>query len=158
MCMELNYENSHSKGLVDIAYLAIGDKMIVNKTFIDEDNGYEELKNFSHFDAELYIRYDSEDGNSKPMTMLLTYDDIDNWDLSFQKQLTDMSNMDLNEELYECIFEMMLDAMTNCGFHDTCVSDLIFEAIETNPTFFQRTTDFMMHQPTNDDLHPWYDT
>jgi hypothetical protein len=87
MCMELMYENSPSKGLVDIAYLAVDDKMLVNKTVENEWGGAD---NFSFFDNEIWLKVHT--GSDKILTALITYDDTVEWETSLQKVIVDLGN------------------------------------------------------------------
>jgi allophanate hydrolase subunit 1 len=155
--MELIYDNSQSKGMVDIAYLAIDDKMLVNKMYLDSDGVY--TKTYSHYDNELWLRFESKDKESNTMmTLLLTYDDTDEWDTSLMKELTNLHNEELFEELYDNEYTMIFDAIFACGFNDTYIGDMIEKSIQENAIVFSRECDFMMWLPSKNELHPLYDT
>lgn len=152
MSTESKYKNSESDCLVDIAYLAVNDKVLVNKTYTNEDN---ELENVSHFDTQLWVSFHGKEDSK--MTVLLTYDDTEEYDSSLQKALTDLSNEDLSEELVQNVFEMLLDALAVSGFNGTYISDLIDDFILYSETVYIRTIDFSMHSP-EDNIHPMCDT
>ena len=159
MCLELMYENSTSRGLVDFSYLAIDDKMIVDKSHIspkDYDSEYVETHG-GFFNAYLLFKLDDSD-NKTILTALLNYDDLVEWEGSLQQILTNLSNDGLIEALNENIMTMFIDAMHNAGFCGTYVGDLIESALMKGHCWFCRTTDFQMHEASSDDLHPGFDT
>lgn len=152
MSTESKYKNSESDLLVDIVYLAVNDKVLVNKIYTSEDD---ELENFSYFDIQLWVSFHGE--KDSKMTVLLTYSDTEEYEASLQKALTDLSNEDLGEELVQNVFEMFSDALTIHGFNGTYISDLIDDFMEKHETVYIRTIDFSMHSP-EDCIHPMYDT
>ncbi|MHB8098023.1 MAG: hypothetical protein ACYDD5_00325 [Sulfuricurvum sp.] len=152
MSTESKYKNSESDLLVDIVYLAVNDKVLVNKIYTSEDD---ELENFSYFDTQLWVSFHGE--KDSKMTVLLTYSDTEEYEASLQKDLTDLSNEDLSEELVQNVFEMFSDALTIHGFNGTYISDLIDDFILYSETVYIRTIDFSMHSP-EDNIHPMYDT
>jgi hypothetical protein len=125
MCMELMYENSPSKGLVDIAYLAVDDKMLVNKTIENEWGGAD---NFSFFDNEIWLRVHTD--SDKILTALITYNDTDEWETSLQKVIVDLGNNDFHIEAIDNVLDMFLDGLGVNGLIGTQTSDLVFEVLQ----------------------------
>lgn len=159
MCLEMIYRNSPSEYMVDYAYLAVKDKMIVNKVFEDE-NSINGIYYGGHFPDEGYVWVRIEDKNSEPLlTALINYSDIEEYEGSLCQQLTSLSNEELFDELTDNIVEMIIDADIISGFSRTYIGKLIEEAFnEDGSCIFIRTVDFGMHLPSYDDLHPFYDT
>ena len=158
MCLELNYRNSSSNCLVDFSYLAVKDKMIVNKVFEDDDimNGI----NYGGYYPEgyLWIRFENKD-KEPVLTALINYAYSEEWEGSLQQALTNISNEEeLQEETIDNIVEMFRDAIDFSGFSGTYIGELIDEAVPEIETIFYRVVDFGMHLPSYDDLHPYYDT
>jgi len=67
------YSESKSNGLVDIAYLAVDDMILVDKTQRDE---FGLANTFSPFDNEVWMRF-SDKEDEPMMTVLFTYHDAD---------------------------------------------------------------------------------
>jgi hypothetical protein len=165
MCLELIYENSANRGMIDFSYLAIDDKMIINKSYTKQnDNGNDYIETHSGiFNSHLLFKMDDE--NSKTvLTALLNYedvefgDDFENWNNTLAGQLTYLINNDLNQELLDNVFEMFFDAFHNAGFCNTYISNLIEDVMKKTKMYYCRTVDFQMHEPSNEDLHPGFDT
>ncbi len=55
MCLDLVYRNSRTEYLVDFSYLAINDKMLINKVFEDE-NGMNGVNYGGLFDSYLWLK------------------------------------------------------------------------------------------------------
>ena len=164
MCLELLYENSPNRGIIDFAYLAIDDKMIVNKSYNspnEYDNDHIETHG-GYYNSHIQVKFGV--GDTTIMTALLNFEDINlddfekSWDLSLTKALTDLSNDDLSEELFDNVLTMFNDACYNAGFYGTYIGELIDSALNNTESFYCRTVDFQMHEPSNEDLHPGFDT
>jgi hypothetical protein len=153
MCLELIYQNSQHAGVVDFSYLAINEKIIVNKT----NYGDEENPHGGFFNSHLWVQWNNENSNIV-ITALLNYDDNNEWDNSLQKQLVDLQNNDCSKEVVDNIIDMVCDALHNSGFLGTYVGDLFDEAQTNCEMIYFRTVDFLMHEPSNEDKHPGYDT
>ena len=158
MCLELIYENSESKNMVSYSYLAVEDKMIINKVFEDEDsiNGIN-YSDFFESDSFLWIRLEDESGNPL-LTSLINYFDIPEYEGSLCQELTNLYNSDLYTELIDNVIEMIIDANDSLGFTTTYIGDLIAEAFEKSDSIYIRTVDFGMYLPSHDDLHPFFYT
>lgn len=164
MCLELIYENSTNRGMVDFAYLAVNDKMIINKSYnspTEFDNAYIETHS-GYYNSHILVKFNADDNTI--MTALLNFEDINlddfekSWNLSLTKALTDLSNDSLMEELFDNVITMFDDACYNAGFYKTYIGELINLALNTTDSFYCRAVDFQMHVPSNDDLHPGFDT
>lgn len=164
MCLELLYENSPNRGIVEFSYLAINDKMIINKSYEspnEDDPEYVETHG-GNFNSHILVKFNAKDDTI--MTALLNFEDIDlddfekNWDSSLTKALTDLSNNGFDEELVDNITTMFCDAIQNAGFGGTYIGELIESANQITDNIYIRTVDFQMHVPSNDDLHPGFDT
>lgn len=153
MCLELIYQNSTHVGVVDFSYLAIGDKIIVNKTNYEDD----ENPHGGFFNSHLWVQWNDKDSNIT-ITALMNYDDHKEWDDSLQKQLVDLQNNGGSKEVVDNIVDMICDALFNSGFYGTYVGELFDKALSESETIYFRTVDFLMHEPTNEDKHPGYDT
>lgn len=57
MCLELLYENSESKFQVDFSYLAINDKIIVNKMLLVDESE----EDYGFYNNKIFIRLESKD-------------------------------------------------------------------------------------------------
>lgn len=163
MCLSLLYRNSKSEFQVDFSYLAVKDKVLVNKVFETETviNG---IDYGGYYDNYLWMRL--KDSNGCPiMTALINYYDIEydcedqtSFWKTLQGQLTQLNNNEFGEDLiYNCM-EMFWDATIISGFYETYVGDLINEAFNDVNNFYIRTVDFSMHLPSKLDIHPFYDT
>jgi len=170
MCLELSYENSANRGMVEFAYLAVNDKMLINKSYrspTEDDAEYIETHG-GPYNSHIQVKFFSDGDTVATITALLNFEDIDlgedeeeflkSWDLSFNKVLTDLSNAGCMEELFDNIATMFNDAYHNAGFCGTYIGELIDAALNSTDIYNCRTTDFQMHVPSNDDLHPGYDT
>lgn len=159
MCLELTYRNSPSNCLVDFSYLAVKDKMLVNKVFEDEDimNGINYGGQYPE-EGYLWIRFENKEG--EPVcTALINYADSEKWEGSLQQALTNISNEEeLQVQAIDNIMEMFDDAIDFSGFTGTYIGEIINEAVPEINTIFYRVVDFGMHLPSYDDLHPYYDT
>jgi hypothetical protein len=160
MCLDLTYVNSESYGLVEFAYLAVGDDTIINKSVVEKDPDTGEPYIESHggrYDTHLWLQWcDAED--REVLTALLSYHDIDGWEGSLCQALTFLHNNDLKDDLVSNIRDMFSDAVHDSGFCSTLIEDLINSALSNAETISWRTVDFQMHEPSPDDLHPHYDT
>ena len=163
MCLDLLYRNSESEFQVDFSYLAVKDKILVNKVFETESeiNG---INYGGYFDNYLWMRL--EDSNGEPLiTTLINYYDMEcDWEdptsfwKTLQGQLTQLSNdVDGDDLIYNCM-EMFWDATIISGFHETYIGNLINESMEEVASFYIRTVDFGMHLPSELEIHPFYDT
>ena len=158
MSSNSTYKDSDSEYMVDYSYLAIKDKMIVNKVFEDKMsiNG---INYGGNFIDEGYIWLRLEDKKGEPLlTALINYSDTLEYEGSLCEALTELCNNDLGDELIQNTIDMIIDATVVCGFTDTYIGDLIVEAYEECSNISIRTVDFGMHLPSYDDLHPFYDT
>lgn len=158
MSSNLTYKDSDSEYMVDYSYLAIKDKMIVNKVFEDKMsiNG---INYGGNFIDEGYIWIRLEDKKGEPLlTALINYSDTLEYEGSLCEALTELHNNDLGDELIQNTNDMIIDATVVCGFADTYIGDLIAEAYEECSLINIRTVDFGMHLPSYNDLHPFYDT
>ena len=163
MCLDLTYRNSRSEFLVDFSYLAIRDKMIVNKVHEDENivNG---INYGGFFENYLWMRLENSKGEPV-LTTLINYDDIEcdfkdkeSFWKTLQGQLTHLSNEEYGDELvYNCA-EMLYDTLLVSGFTDTYIGKLIDEALNETQRYYIRTVDFEMHLPSELEIHPFYDT
>ncbi len=159
MCLELTYRNSPSECLVDFSYLAVKDKMLVNKVFEDEESlngicyGGEYIE-----EGYLWVRFENKD--KEPVcTALINYADSEEWEGSLQQALTNISNdEELQVQTINNIMEMFDDAIESCGFEGTYIGEIINEAVPEMHTIFYKVVDFGMHLPSYDNLHPYYDT
>lgn len=160
MCLDLTYRNSKSEFLVDFSYLAIRDKMIVNKVHEDEN----EINGINYgglFENYLWLKLEDTTGE-KILTALINYDDIpysnDTFWNSLQGQLTTLWNEELWDELYSNVLDMFLDSIYTTGFAGTYIGELIDAALSTPGKFYCQVTDFGMHLPDTDYIHPEFDT
>jgi hypothetical protein len=158
MCLELTYTNSEYSGLVFFSYLAVGDKIIINHSRLDEEDGEEFVQTHAGpFETHLWIQWCAED-NKPIMTALLSYKDEDCWEGSLCHSLTTLHNNQYYDELISNIVEMYCDAVNNAGFSGTHIGDMLEIANQGTSTIHWRTVDFQMHEPTPDNVHPYYDT
>lgn len=163
MCMNLLYKNSPNNGEVDIAYLAINDKMLINKTYMNDCY----LENYSFFNNEILVWGKNKVG-ATIFTLLLTFNDVEfdwedensEWRIeTLQGQLTTLSNENMMDELFDNLFDMISDAIHINGItENTYLHKLFMQAFNNVNLFYQRTVDFNMHEPTQDNIHPMYDT
>ena len=72
MCLDLLYRNSSSEYMVDFSYLAVKDKILVNKVYESED----EIKYSGNFENYLWMRLENSKGEPV-LTTLINYDDIE---------------------------------------------------------------------------------
>jgi hypothetical protein len=152
--MKSMYRNSPSEYEVDIAYLAIDDKIFVNKTFENEDGL---IDNYASYDNEIWIQVKKE--NTPRLTMLLKYYDNDDYENSLLNDFVDMYNNGFEEEVFSNIIDMFIDALHVAGFSNTYIGELVNNVMEDeNITIYYRFVDFSMHLPTKDNIHPSYDT
>ncbi len=165
-----SYENSANRGMVEFAYLAVNDKMLINKSYrspTEDDAEYIETHG-GPYNSHIQVKFFSAGNTTATMTALLNFEDIDlgedeeeflkSWELSFNKILTDLSNAGCHEELCDNIMAMFNDAYHNAGFCGTYIGELIDSVLNSTDTYNCRTTDFQMHEPSKDDLHPGFDT
>lgn len=145
MCAELTYRNSGSEFLVDFSYLAIDDKMIVNKTYNIEDD----LKEGGMFDTYLWIRLEDQD-NNPIITALINYQD----DGNLQNTLCLLEG----DELISNVMDMFEDSIASSGFYQTYIGELLNEALEEVSIFRCRPADFKITEPSEFDMHPFYDS
>lgn len=160
MCTELTYRNSPSEFLVDLSYLAIRDKMIVNKVYEDDT----EINGINYGGLyENYLWFKLEDTKKNTvLTALINYDDLpfseETFWCSLQGQLTTLYNEELYSDLYSNVLDMFLDAVYISGFSETYIGELIDKSLSTPGRFYCRTVDFGMHLPSEDYIHPEFDT
>lgn len=160
MCLDLLYRNSSSEYMVDFSYLAVKDKILVNKVYESED----EIKYSGNFENYLWMRLENSKGEPV-LTTLINYDDIEcdfkdkeSFWKTLQGQLTHLSNEEYGDELvYNCA-EMLYDTRLVSGFTDTYIGKLIDEALDETQRYYIRTVDFEMHLPSELEIHPFYDT
>lgn len=160
MCLDLLYRNSSSEYMVDFSYLAVKDKILVNKVYESED----EIKYSGNFENYLWMRLENSKGEPV-LTTLINYDDIEcdfkdkeSFWKTLQGQLTHLSNEEYGDELvYNCA-EMLYDTLLVSGFTDTYIGKLIDEALNETQRYYIRTVDFGMHLPSELEIHPFYDT
>lgn len=160
MCLDLLYRNSSSEYMVDFSYLAVKDKILVNKVYESED----EIKYSGNFENYLWMRLENSKGEPV-LTTLINYDDIEcdfkdkeSFWKTLQGQLTHLSNEEYGDELvYNCA-EMLYDTLLVSGFTDTYIGKLIDEALDETQRYYIRTVDFEMHLPSELEIHPFYDT
>ena len=160
MCLDLLYRNSSSEYMVDFSYLAVKDKILVNKVYESED----EIKYSGNFQNYLWMRLENSKGEPV-LTTLINYDDIEcdfkdkeSFWKTLQGQLTHLSNEEYGDELvYNCA-EMLYDTLLVSGFTDTYIGKLIDEALNETQRYYIRTVDFEMHLPSELEIHPFYDT
>lgn len=160
MCLDLLYRNSSSEYMVDFSYLAVKDKILVNKVYESED----EIKYSGNFENYLWMRLENSKGEPV-LTTLINYDDIEcdfkdkeSFWKTLQRQLTHLSNEEYGDELvYNCA-EMLYDTLLVSGFTDTYIGKLIDEALNETQRYYIRTVDFGMHLPSELEIHPFYDT
>lgn len=160
MCLDLLYRNSSSEYMVDFSYLAVKDKILVNKVYESED----EIKYSGNFENYLWMRLENSKGEPV-LTTLINYDDIEcdfkdkeSFWKTLQGQLTYLSNEEYGDELvYNCA-EMLYDTLLVSGFTDTYISKLIDEALNETQRYYIRTVDFGMYLPSELEIHPFYDT
>lgn len=145
MYAELTYRNSGSEFLVDFSYLAIDDKMIVNKTYNIEDD----LKEGGMFDTYLWIRLEDQD-NNPIITALINYQD----DGNLQNTLCLLEG----DELISNVMDMFEDSIASSGFYQTYIGELLNEALEEVSIFRCRPADFKITEPSEFDMHPFYDS
>ena len=164
MCLELLYENFENRGMVDFSYLAINDKMIVDKSYYspnEDDSDYIETHG-GYYNSHIQVKFYADD--TTVMTALLNFEDVDledfelMWDKSLTKALTDLSHANLYDELLDNVMAMFNDACYNAGFYGTYIGELIDSVSEISDNFYCRTVDFQMHVPSKEDLHPGFDT
>lgn len=148
MCLELLYENSESKYQVDFSYLAINDKIIVNKMLIVDDSE----DDYGFYNNKIFIRLESEEDI---MTMLINYDDEDN---ELLESLLYLQNNDLFDELFSNVIDIVTDTMINYGFTESYIGNEIFSIIEKPLDVIVRLVDFQMNIPEEDNIHPLFDT
>lgn len=148
MCLELLYENSESKFQVDFSYLAINDKIIVNKMLLVDESE----EDYGFYNNKIFIRLESKDDI---ITMLINYDDEDD---ELLKSLLYLQNNDLYDELFSNIIDIITDTMINYGFTESYIGNEIFSIIEKPLDVIVRLVDFQMNLPTENDIHPLYDT
>lgn len=160
MCTELTYRNSPSEFQVDFSYLAVRDKMIINKVYEDD----EEMNGINYgglYENYLWFKLEDTDGDTI-LTVLINYNDLPYSEETFwgslQGELTTLYNEELYSDLYSNILDMFLDAVYITGFSGTYIGELIDEALSTPGRFYCRTVDFGMHLPEADNIHPEYDT
>lgn len=159
MCVELEYVNSDSCGLVEFAYLAVDDKIIINKSFIDTDEDGEEYVETHGGTLHSYLWMQWNDSeNNIVLTALLNYDLNDKYEGSLNEALVHMDNHGLKDELCSNITDMYIDALHNAGFCGTYVGKLLEEANQKSSMIYWRTVDFQMHEPEEGNCHPGYDT
>lgn len=148
MCLELLYENSESKYQVDFSYLAINDKIIVNKMLIVDDSE----DDYGFYNNKIFIRLESAEDI---MTMLINYDDEEN---ELLESLLYLQNNDLFDELYSNVLDIITDTMINYGFIESSIGNEIFSIIEKPLDVIVRLVDFQMNVPEENDIHPLFDT
>ena len=153
------YEDSPAKGLVEFSYLAIDDKIIVDKSKIVEDeDGYKYLETHGgQYESHLWSQWNDKD-DKIIVTMLLNYHDSSTWSDSLNEQLVQLENRGLYDALQDNIVDMYLDAFRNAGFTGTYISQLLVNANNATETVYWRTVDFQMHEADKDNIHPGYDT
>ena len=160
MCLDLTYRNSRSEFLVDFSYLAIGDKMIVNKVREDENivNG---INYGGFFDNYLWLKLEDTSGRTI-LTALINYDDLpyseETWKSSLQGQLTALWNEEMWSDLYSNVLDMFIDSTYTTGFNGTYIGELIDETLSSPGRFYCQVVDFGMHLPDADYIHPEFDT
>ena len=148
MCLELLYENSESKYQVDFSYLAINDKIIVNKMLIVDDSE----DDYGFYNNKIFIRLESAEDI---MTMLINYDDEDN---ELLESLLYLQNNDLFNELFLNVIDIVTDTMINYGFTESSIGNEIFSIIEKPLDVIVRLVDFQMNVPEENNIHPLFDT
>jgi len=152
MCTDLTYRNSSSEYMVDIAYLAINKDVIINKT----TNEYGYAGNYCYFDSEIMFQLYKD--NEPTLTLLLTYKDEDDWEDALLTSLIEMNNNGVENELIDNILDMLADSMTINGFNNTIIGNLVAGAFDDFDSIHTKIVDFNMHFPTEDNIHPNYDT
>lgn len=158
MCLELTYENSPGAGLVEFAYLAVGDKIIINKSYLETDDGEEFVNTHGgQYESHLWTQWNDID-NKIVLTALLNYHDSDEYEGSLNEALVQLDNHGLSDELMSNITSMYIDAFHNAGFRGTYVGELLEEANQKANMIYWRTVDFQMHEPCKENIHPSYDT
>lgn len=165
MCLDLIYRNSKSEFLVDFSYLAIQDKMIVNKVYEDEDETSPNTMNGINYGGiyENYLWLKLEDTNGDTiLTTLINYDDLpyneETFGGSLQGQLTALWNEELWRDLYSNVLDMFLDSIYTAGFAGTYIGELIDVSLSAPGKFYCQVVDFGMHLPSEDYIHPEFDT
>jgi hypothetical protein len=145
--------------MVEFSYLAVGDKILVNRSTLELDEDGTEWTNTHGGPYKQHILIKWDDAEDKTvLTALLNYQDIDEWDGSLCWALTYLSNHDLGDELITNVIDMYIDALHNSGFCGTYIGDLLEEANQKSERFYIRTVDFQMHEPSLEDIHPGFDT
>lgn len=159
MCLELTYANSPADGLVEFAYLAVGDKIIINKSQIETDDDGERYveTHGGQYESHLWMQWNDNDGNII-LTALLNYHDSDEYEGSLNESLVYLDNHGLGDELMSNITDMYIDAFHNAGFCGTYVGELLQDANQKTNMIYWRTVDFQMHEPSKENIHPSYDT
>lgn len=162
MCLDLLYRNSKSEFLVDFSYLAIRDKMIVNK--VHEDDGENSMNGVNYgglFENYLWLKLEDTEGETI-LTALINYADLpyskETFPDSLQGNLTALWNEEMWDDLYSNVLDMFLDSTYTTGFNGTYIGDLIDETLSTPGKFYCQVTDFGMHLPDADYIHPEFDT
>ncbi len=160
MCLDLTYRNSRSEFLVDFSYLAIRDKMIVNK--VREDANIVNGINYGgFFDNYLWMKLEDASGRTI-LTALINYDDLpyseETWKSSLQGQLTALWNEEMWSDLYSNVLDMFMDSTYTTGFNGTYIGELIDETLSSPGRFYCQVVDFGMHLPSELEIHPEFDT
>ena len=163
MCLDLVYRNSRTEFLVDFSYLAIQDKMLINKVHEDEN----EMNGINYgglFDSYLWLKMEDLEGNTI-LTALINYyncDDLpyseETFKESLQGELTALWNEELWSDLYSNILDMFVDSVQVSGFWGTYIGELIDNTLSTPGRYYCQVTDFGMHLPSEDYIHPEFDT
>lgn len=153
MCIELTYMNSPSFGYTEFTYLAVGDKVIVDKSIESEDQ-----YNYDYsYEGTALLKF-SKDGQTV-LTALMTYPDYQDYENSVCKQLVDLQNEDMNDEVLDNLMDMFHDAAYQSGFiGKSFVWELIEKSLVDMNQVSWRLVDFETHRPENDNIHPDYDT
>lgn len=162
MCLDLVYRNSRSEYLVDFSYLAIKDKMLINKVFEDEN----EINGVNYggiFDTYLWLKLEDLEGETI-LTALINYNDCGDvpyseqtFKSSLQSELTALWNEELWSDLYSNVLDMFVDCVHLSGFWGTYIGSLIDEAVSSPGKYYCQVTDFGMHLPSEDYIHPEFD-
>lgn len=160
MCLDLLYRNSKSEFLVDFSYLAIRDKMIVNKVH-DDKIDISGINYGGLFENYLWLKLEDISGETI-LTALINYDDLpyteETFHNSLQWNLTALWNEEMWVDLYSNVLDMFLDSTYTTGFNGTYIGDLIDEALSTPGKFYCQVTDFGMHLPDAEYIHTEFDT
>ncbi len=74
-----------------------------------------------------------------------------------QGELTALWNEELWSDLYSNVLDMFVDSVQVSGFWETYIGELIDETLSTPGRYYCQVTDFGMHLPSEDYIHPEFD-